>query len=474
VKRHQWRNVAALTAAAALIAASCGGDDGGGDGATSVAPATSSAPASSSATRAYGLIDGVYQGKGGFTIDPAKCPADWNATQGITDTEIRLFQSLPQSGPLAGFGLLGAGAESYFKLINSQGGIGGRNIVLDFKDDTYAPDVTKTNVDEAIESGKYAALQTILGTPHNLAIWDTTNKECMPHLLSGTGGPQWGDVAGHPWTTGMQIDYFTEASLWAEWLKTTKPDVTKVAMLTFNSDFGKSYSTGFARAIEGTGLEVVKEVLHEPSAPNLTNEFTTLAASDAEVLLIQTTGTFCTQAMAEVEKGSWKPLVIMSATCASLTQFFKPLIDQDLTGAGTYMIQTFKDVNDPAYADEEFVKLFRDTLEAQGLDNTQSTYATGWVFAWFMTEILRLASTYEGGLDRGNIMLAARAIDQPNPLLFDGLTNIMNGTEDAYLNEGGRMAVYEVSDPTQLGTFVAAGELINREGQTGTYADVLG
>jgi len=421
----------------------------------------------------YGLIDGVYQGAGGFTLDPADCPEDWDPAQGITDTEIKMFQSLPTSGPLAGFGLIADGAKSYFKYINDNGGIEGRNIVLDVKDDGYAPDKTKSNVDEAIQSGEYANLLTVLGTPNNLAVWDTTNDECMPQLLNGTGGAAWGDVENHPWTTGMQLDYFTEAQLWAAWLQAEHPDLTKVAMITYNNDFGKSYSNGFKAAIDGTGVEVVAEELHEPTAANLTNQFTTLAASDADVLLIQTTGAFCTQAMSEVEKGAWKPLVIMSATCGSLTQFFKPLIDQGLTGAGTNLIQTFKDVNDPQYADDEFVKLYHETVDAQGLDSTQSTYATGWIFAYYMTEILQLAATYEGGLDRGNIMLAARAIDKPIPLLIDGLQARMNGMEDAYLTEGGQMAEYQVTDPTALGTFVKVGDLINNEGKLGTYASVL-
>ena len=270
----------------------------------------------------------------------------------------------------------------------------------------------------------------------------------------------------------MQIDYFTEAQLWAAWLLKEHPDLTKVAMITFNNDFGKSYSNGFKAYIEGTDLEVVAEELHEPTAPNLTNQFTSLAASEADVLLIQTSGAFCTQAMGEVEKGSWEPLVIMSATCGSLSQFFQPLVDQGLTGAGTHIIQTFKDVNDPAYADDEFVQLYHETVDAQGLDSTQSTYATGWIFAFYMTEILKLASTYEGGLDRGNIMLAARAIDTLMPLLLDGLSATMDGMNDAYLTEGGQMAQYQVEDPGALGTFVKVGDLIDNEGQLGTYATV--
>ena len=129
-------------------------------------------------------------------------------------------------------------------------------------------------------------------------------------------------------------------------------------------------------------------------------------------------------------------------------------------------------MNDPAYADDEFVQLYHETVDAQGLDSTQSTYATGWIFAFYMTEILKLASTYEGGLDRGNIMLAARAIDTLMPLLLDGLSATMDGMNDAYLTEGGQMAQYQVEDPGALGTFVKVGDLIDNEGQLGTYATV--
>ena len=102
----------------------------------------------------------------------------------------------------------------------------------------------------------------------------------------------------------MILDYVSEAGLWAEWIKGQFPDGATVAAITFNNDFGKQYSAGFKKAIEGTNIELVKEELHEAATPNLTNQFTSLAASNADVFLIQTTGTFCPQAMAEVEKGS--------------------------------------------------------------------------------------------------------------------------------------------------------------------------
>jgi branched-chain amino acid transport system substrate-binding protein len=473
----------------ALIASACGSSSGGDAKATTTAAGASTTKAAAAGTTAAGkpattaaavtttaapksklgrVSDTAYAGKGDFKIDLTKCPSDWKNDQGITATEIKIFNSLPKSGPLAGFGLLADGANSYFKYINDKGGIDGKKIVLDVKDDVYAADKTKANVDEAIAAKSYAAFMTILGTPNNLAIWDNTNKECMPQLLNGTGAAQWGDVDGHPWTTGMQIDYTTEAILWSEWIKTEFPAGAKVEAVTFNNDFGKSYSRGFKTAIKDSKITYHEE-LHEGNAPNLTNQFTNIEAAKPDVILLQTTGAFCTSAMAEIEKRALTAKVMVSGTCGSITQFFKPLLEQGLTGKDTYIVQTFKDVNDPEWANDEFVKLFKETATAQGLDPKQSTYATGWIFAWYMTEILKEAATYEGGLNRANIMLAARGIEKTVPLALPGLTTKMNGTTDAYLIEGGRIAQYKVADPKATGTFVKVTDVISKDGALGTY-----
>src|SRR4051812_22712961 len=233
MKRKGWTAPAVVVIAAGMVAAACGGDNKGGTASVSsaaesavsaassaagsavssassaVSSAASSASGAATAAGAPGpVIPGkgsgkygqdasnkdIYKGAGNFQVDLSKCPSDWDPAQGITDTEIRLYESLPKSGPAAGFGLLADGAQSYFNMVNAQGGIGGRKIVLDSKDDAYKPDQTKTNVDEAIQANKYAALFTTLGTPNNLGVWDETNQECMPQLLNGTGAAQWGDV----------------------------------------------------------------------------------------------------------------------------------------------------------------------------------------------------------------------------------------------------------------------------------------
>src|SRR6185312_6573978 len=182
----------------------------------------------------------------------------------------------------------------------------------------------------------------------------------------------------------------------------------------------------------------------------------------------------CTQAMAAVERQTnWHPLVIMSLTCGSLNQFFKPLIDQGLTGKDTYLILTGKDVNDPKNQTDPAVVDYKTTLTAQGLDPNLTTYASGWYGAFYMANVLKKAATFQGGLDRGNIILAARDITETMPLTISGLTTVTNGLKDAYLTEGGQMVQYKVTDPKQLGTFQTVGDLINLEGQLGTYKTVL-
>ena len=426
----------------------------------------------------YGQTDDpdIYKGAGGFTIDTSECPDDWDPTHGISDGTIHLWTALPLSGPIASVGIYGQGIKSYFDYLNANGGIGGMKVELDLNDNQYQPDQTKTIADEAVSSGKYFGSIGVNGTPHNLAIWDMLNDECMPMMLTGSGAAEWGDVDGHPWTgPGETFAYVAESRVQAEWLKSMLPNGGKVATITINNDFGKQYLTGLKEGLKGSNVEVVATEFHEPAATNLDNQFTTLAATDADALVLESSGTFCTQALAAVQKSNWKPIFLLPTACGSTT-IFQPLIDQGLTGDGAYLVQSTTQINDPSVADAPFTKAYNEFLPTVGLDPKTTTYAGGWQFGWAATEILKLASTYEGGLNRANVALAMRAMDQPLPLLLDGLSYKSFGTTDEYLFEGGQVARYKVTDPKAIGTFTPVGDLINFEGQLGTYenfADAL-
>lgn len=474
-------NTAAVTTAGAGTAAA-GTAAGGTTAATMTAGTTAGTPAAGATDdvipvagnnpNGYGQDAGnpkLYKGAGGFQLDTSKCPSDWNPTGGITDKTIKLFSALPLSGPIAAIGAYGEGMKSYFQYINAHGGIDGRNVDLTVNDNQYKPDLTKTIADAALADGSYMGSVGINGTPMNLAIWDEMNQECVPMLLTGSGAAQWGDVKGHPWTgPGLTFTYIAESRIQAEWLKQKFPNGAKIVTITINNDFGKQYLSGLKAAVKGTNLTIVGSELHDPAAPNLDNEFTSAAATNADVLVLESSGTPCTQVLASLERSSWKPTFILPNSCQG-TAIFKPLIAQGLTGKGAYVVQTSIAPNDPSVKTDPFVAAYYSFLPTIGLDPNNTQYAAGWQFAWAATEILKVASTYKGGLNRANVILAHRAMDQTLPLLLPGLSFKSNGTTDAYLFEGGQMAQYDVTDPANPGTFKKAGDLINFEGQLGTF-----
>ena len=221
-------------------------------------------------------------GRGDFVLDPADCPEDWDPTQGITDTEITFFSSMPKSGPLAGFGLIADGIQSYFDYINEQGGIDGRQ---------HAPRDQGRRLRAGQDQDqrrrgarcrrRTPALLTIIGTPNNLAVWDVAQRRVHAaaaerHRRARSGATS----TNHPWTTGMQLDYSSEAGLWAQWLQAEHARRDEGRRRGVQQRLRQELRRAASRpAIEGTDIEVVEQQFHEPTAPDLTNQFTTMAAS---------------------------------------------------------------------------------------------------------------------------------------------------------------------------------------------------
>ena len=481
--RASRRIAAAGLVALALTAAACSSGSGSSKGSSDSGGGSSGSSASSGGGSGAAGAEGqdtkdpkIYNGAAGFKLDLNKCPADYNPKQGITATDINVAISLPKSGPAQGFGLIADGMTSYFNYINDQGGVAGHKIHLAVKDDGYEAARTKTNIDDFIGQGDVAAFTAVLGTPNNLAVWDKLNELCFPQLFNATGAAQWGDVEGHPWTTGFQLDYFTAAKIWAEYLKERFPNGTNVALLTFNSDFGKSYLKGFKTAIKGSNIKLVAEQTHEQTDQNLKAQITTLAASKADVFIAGTTGAFCTDAMRQVAQSGWHPLEIISETCASISQFFKPLNPTTATdphpGEGVLLVATGKDVNDVAWKDDPNVKLFKETVAKQGLDPKQTTLSTGWSFAQPVVETIKKAATLQGGLTRPNMMIAARDLNFEGLFALPGLKAIMKGNDDAYLTEGGIMKKFTYNQGSPTYVDAEGAKLINLEGQTGNFTKV--
>src|SRR5215208_4330108 len=204
---------------------------------------------------------------------------DEEQSPGVTKDEIKLGGSYPFSGPASAYKAIADGAKAQFAFVNAKGGVDGRKIKFVTLDDAYEPPRAVQNARRLIQQEKVFALFNTLGTPNNLAIWDYLNEQKVPQTYVATGASSFGsDVKAHPWTTGWQPNYVTEAKIYADYLKKNKPGA-KVAVLYQNDGFGKDLLGGFESGIEGSGVKVVAKESYEVTDPTITSQIRTLAGS---------------------------------------------------------------------------------------------------------------------------------------------------------------------------------------------------
>ncbi len=411
--------------------------------------------------------DGIVTGAGGFTIDTNNCPADWSDTEGITADTIQVGQTIAQSGNLAAYGNIAAGQRSYFDYVNENGGINGLSIELNSKDDAYVATQTIELVDELLQSDKPFVIWT-LGSPNGLAVYDTLHDKCVPHPLSMTGHPAWGDPEGHPWTTGDQMSYATEAILWGAWIKNNMADQlpVTVAGLVMDNDFGLAYEDGMKKYSDANPdvIESFTPVRHDPAAPTVTNEITTIAAQQPDVFISMTAGNPCLLAVEEAARSGMSPdsmVLFQSSVCKDPSAFMAPAGD---AGNGWYIVGGgLKVSTDPQYADDPWVSFMNERMAADGLDITNGNYGTGFsLYAWPFVEALRIASELEGGLTRTNFILAQRHLDTIHPGTLDGISFAMNGNDDAYYIEGSDIAIYDGASTS----WIQEGEVVDLNGSS--------
>ncbi|MBV9523723.1 MAG: ABC transporter substrate-binding protein, partial [Alphaproteobacteria bacterium] len=200
---------------------------------------------------------------------------------GVTDTEIKIGQTNPYSGPASAYGSNGRTEAAYFAMINDQGGINGRKIDFISLDDGYSPPKTVEQVRKLVEQDEVLLVFAPLGTPSNAAIHQYMNAKKVPQLFVATGATKWGDPQHFPWTMGWQPNYQTEAKIYAKYLLETKPDA-KVGILYQNDDYGKDYLKGFKDGLGDKAKMIVSEVSYEVTDPTVDSQIVTLQGSGAD------------------------------------------------------------------------------------------------------------------------------------------------------------------------------------------------
>lgn len=454
-----WR-IFAMLLALSLVAAACGDDDdtdAATDDTTEDTADDGGEDDGGEDDGDTGAMEGEIELAEGTVINTDDCPSDWDPEAGLTDDTIKLAQSLPESGAVAALGGLDDGMRAWFDQMEP---IDGRTVELVSADDAYDPARALANVEDFLESDEPFALTYLVGTANVLAVRDLTDEECMPMLFNSTGFPAWGDPANYPWTIGGLLSYNTEANLWCTYIENEiGPDAT-VAALYMDNDFGLAYE----ETVNDCDINLVESVRHDPAAPDVTDEITTLASSNADVVLLGTTGAPCPQSMAAIAQSSWDPTVIMSNTCQGIATYFAPV---DPAGDGVIVAATAKEAGE---LEDEDVIAAREALEAAGLNPDEGSFYTGVIFGHTVENVLRQAAEMEGGLNRINLMRAVWNADFSNPLGLEGGTYQTDGTNDSYLVEAVKFQRYVApAAGEELGRYEDVGELQNIEGETGTF-----
>jgi branched-chain amino acid transport system substrate-binding protein len=251
-------------------------------------------------------------------------PARADNAPGITDTEIKIGQTMPYSGPASAYGVIGRTEGAYFKMINDQGGINGRKINLISLDDGYSPPKTVEQVRRLVEEEKVAFLFNTLGTAPNLAIRQYLNDNKVPQLFVSTGASMFSDPKNFPWTMGFNPNYQTEAHIYGKYILSAKPDA-KICVLYQNDGFGKDYLIGLKDSLGADRADmIVKEASYETSEPTIDSQIVTLQGSGADVILIAATPKFGAQAIRKTFDLGWTTMRIVSNVTSSVNAARKP------------------------------------------------------------------------------------------------------------------------------------------------------
>src|SRR6202046_4132911 len=235
---------------------------------------------------------------------------------GATDTEIKVGNIMPYSGPASAYGVIGKTEQAYFDKINAEGGINGRKLTFVSYDDAYSPPKAVEKARKLVESDEVLVIFNSLGTPSNSAIEKYMNAKKVPQLFVATGATKWNDPKDFPWTMGWQPSYQSEAHIYAKYLLKEKPD-GKIAVLYQNDDFGKDYLKGLKDALGAKASMLIAEESYETTEPTIDNHIVKLKSSGADVFISVTTPKFAAQAIKKIAEMNWTPLHIVSNVSAS-------------------------------------------------------------------------------------------------------------------------------------------------------------
>ena len=345
---------------------------------------------------------------------------------GATDTEIKIGQTIPLSGPASAYGGIGKVQAAYIRMINEQGGIKGRKINLIQYDDAYNPPKTVEQVRKLVESDEVLLTFQIIGTPPNAAVQKYLNEKKIPQLLASTGATRFTDPKNFPWTIAYNPNYQSEAHIYAKYILQNHP-TAKIGILYQNDDLGKDYVKGLRDALGDKASMIVSEASYELSDPTVDAQMVKLRSSGADLFYNITTPKFGAQSIKKAAELGWKPVHILDINATPVSQ---TLVPAGLDNAkGIISVNYGKDPLDPQWNDDAGMKTYKAFMAkyapAEDANSGIATY--GYSTASLLVHILKQAGD---DLTRANIMKQATNINNYVPDL--ALPGMSTTTKDDY------------------------------------------
>jgi len=351
---------------------------------------------------------------------------------GATDTEIKIGNIMPYSGPASAYGVIGKTEAAYFNKINAEGGINGRKINFISYDDGYSPPKAVEQARKLVESDEVLLIFNSLGTPSNSAIQKYMNAKKVPQLFVATGATKWNEPKEFPWTMGWQPSYQSEARIYAKYLLKEKPNA-KISVLYQNDDFGKDYLKGLKDGLGAKASMIVAEQSYETSEPTIDNHIVKLKSSGADVFLSITTPKFAAQAIKKLAEIEWKPLHIVSNVSASVGSVIKPAGFEN--SQGILSAAYFKDVTDPQWENDPGMKNFLAFLQKYEGDANKldGSVVYGYGVAQTLVKVLEMCGD---NLTRENVMKQAASLKDFAPdVLLPGVKINTSATDFAPIEQ---------------------------------------
>jgi branched-chain amino acid transport system substrate-binding protein len=351
---------------------------------------------------------------------------------GATDTEIKIGQTNPFSGPASAYATIGKTQAAYIKMINDQGGVNGRKITLIQYDDAYSPPKAVEQVRKLVESDEVLLTFQLLGTPSNAAVQKYLNAKKVPQLFAATGASRFTDPKNFPWTMGFNPNYFVEGRIYGQYIIKNHPNA-KIGILYQNDDLGKDYLNGIKAGLgDKAASMIVAEASYEVSDPTIDSQILKIKDAGADLFFSASTPKQAAQAIKKIAELGWHPVHILDINATSVGAVMKPAGLE--ASKGVISVNYGKDPLDPTWKDDAGMKRYFEFMAKYYPDGDKDSNFNS--YGYSTTQLLiHVLKQCGDDLTRENIMKQATSLK--NVQLDLSLPGIVNNTtpEDYRVNK---------------------------------------